>query len=219
MNRIYPRKDTISEILHFGVPSSFQNCMIALSNVVVQSGINLFETQAIAGCGAWSKLEGFALLPILSFTMALSTFVGQNKGAGNQERIRKGTKFGIVCCAAMSIIIGIVLYMCAPLLVALFNRNTEVIAYGTLKARFSAPFFVLLGVSNCIGGILRGIGKTKTSMFIYLGCWCLVRIALIHVGLAFMKDIRIVLIAYPVTWLLSTVIFLWRYKRDVWAVT
>lgn len=219
LNRIYPRKDTISEILHFGVPSSFQNCMIALSNVVVQSGINLFETQAIAGCGAWSKLEGFALLPILSFTMALSTFVGQNKGAGNQERIRKGTKFGIVCCAAMSIIIGIVLYMCAPLLVALFNRNTEVIAYGTLKARFSAPFFVLLGVSNCIGGILRGIGKTKTSMFIYLGCWCLVRIALIHVGLAFMKDIRIVLIAYPVTWLLSTVIFLWRYKRDVWAVT
>ncbi len=76
-------------------------------------------------------------------------------------------------------------------------------------------FFLLLGVSNCIGGILRGIGKTKTFMFIYLGCWCLVRIILIHAGLAIIKDIRIVLIAYPVTWFLSAVIFLWRYKKDV----
>ena len=215
LHRVRLYRDALSQTLHFGVPSSFQNCMIALSNVVVQSGINLFDTQAIAGCGAWSKLEGFALLPILSFTMALSTFVGQNKGAGNHERIRKGTKFGIVCCAAMSVAIGIILYLCAPMLVALFNRNTEVIAYGTLKAHFSAPFFLLLGVSNCIGGILRGIGKTKTSMFIYLGCWCFVRIILIHVGLAIVKDIRVVLIAYPVTWFLSAVIFLWRYKKDV----
>lgn len=215
LSRIAIHKETILEIFHLGVPSGFQNCMIAFSNVVVQSGINLFETYAIAGCGVWSKLEGFALLPILSFSMALSTFVGQNKGAGNQERIRKGTKFGIICCAGMSIIIGILLYLYAPILISLFNQNTEVIAYGTLRAHLSAPFFVLLGVSNCIGGILRGFGKTKTSMAVYLGCWCLIRIIMIQVGLALIKDIRIVLIAYPVTWLFSTIIFLWRYKKDI----
>lgn len=87
-----------------------------------------------------------------------------------------------------------------------------------MKARVSAPFFVLLGISNCVGGILRGMGKVKTSMFIYLGCWCLVRVVMIHVGLAFIKDIRVVLIAYPFTWLLSTILFLWRYKKDVWSV-
>ena len=82
--------ESCRQILHLGVPSSLQNGMIALSNVAVQSGINLFGTKAIAGCGVWSKLEGFGLLPILSFTMALSTFTGQNKGAQNPERIRKG---------------------------------------------------------------------------------------------------------------------------------
>lgn len=219
LHRLCPHKEAFSQIFHFGIPSSFQNGMIALSNVVVQSGINLFDTPAIAGCGVWSKLEGFALLPILSFSMALSTFAGQNKGAGNYARIRRGTGFGLACCAVMSIVIGVILYLCAPVLVALFNKNAVVIAYGTLKSHFSAPFFVLLGISNCIGGILRGMGKIKTSMFIYLGCWCMVRMILIHAGLAFVKDIRIVLIAYPLTWLLSTVIFLWRYKKDVWSVT
>lgn len=118
-----PHKEAVSQILRLGVPSGFQNGMIALSNVAVQSGVNLFETQAIAGCGVWPKLEGFALLPILSFSMALGTFAGQNKGAGDRERIRRGTGFGLLCCAAVSLAIGVILYICAPMLVALFNKT------------------------------------------------------------------------------------------------
>ena len=212
-------RESCRQILHLGVPSSLQNGMIALSNVAVQSGINLFGTKAIAGCGVWSKLEGFGLLPILSFTMALSTFTGQNKGAQNPERIRKGTVFGIGCCAAMSLVISVILYIFAPYFVRIFNQDPEVAAYGILKAHISTPFFIFLGVSNCIGGILRGMGRTKTSMAVYLGCWCLARILLVSGGLAWKKDLRVVLIAYPVTWFLSTVIFLWRYRKDVWRRT
>ena len=76
---------SVKQIMKLGVPAAFQNCMIALSNVFVQSGINLFDTQAIAGCGAWSKLEGFAVLPIVSLSLALSTFAGQNLGAGTSR--------------------------------------------------------------------------------------------------------------------------------------
>ena len=123
---------------------------------------------------------------------------------------------GLWCCACMSVAIGGMLYIFAPQLVRLFNQNAEVIAYGTLKAHFSAPFFVLVGVSNCIGGMLRGMGKTKTSMAVYLGCWCLVRILLIRLGLLAVRDIRVVLVAYPVTWLLSAIIFLWLYWRNIW---
>ncbi len=134
--------ESCRQILHLGVPSSLQNGMIALSNVAVQSGINLFGTKAIAGCGVWSKLEGFGLLPILSFTMALSTFTGQNKGAQNPERIRKGTVFGICCCAAISLVISVILYIFAPYFVRIFNQDPEVAAYGILKAHISTPFFI-----------------------------------------------------------------------------
>lgn len=145
LRRLRPHKETVSKILRFGVPSSLQNAMIALSNVMVQSAVNLFETQAIAGCGVWAKMEGFALLPILSFSMALSTFVGQNKGAGNYGRIRRGTGFGLDCCAVMSAVTGVILFICAPVLVSLFNQNTDVIAYGTLKAHFPPPFLCCSG--------------------------------------------------------------------------
>lgn len=215
LHKLHIHRESLSQTLRYGVPSSIQNCVVALSNVVVQSGVNLFDTKAIAGIGAWSKLEGFAVLPILSLSMALSTFAGQNKGAGNWNRVRKGTSFGIICCAGVSLLISAVLYCAAPALVGLFNDDPEVVAFGVMKAHYSAPFFILLGVSNCIGGILRGIGKVKTSLFIYLGCWCIMRVILIKAGLAIAGDIRIVLIAYPITWLMSTLIFLWRYKAEI----
>ena len=171
----------------------------------MQSGINLFDTQAIAGCGAWSKLEGFAVLPIVSLSLALSTFAGQNLGAGNFERVRRGTKLGIIAGAAMSVAVGAILYIFAPQLIGLFNSDPDVIAFGVWKAAWTAPFFVPVGVSNCIGGSLRGMGRTVESMFVYLGCWCLIRVLLINVGLDIVRDIRIVFAAYPITWLLSTV--------------
>lgn len=206
---------SVKQIMKLGVPAAFQNCMIALSNVFVQSGINLFDTQAIAGCGAWSKLEGFAVLPIVSLSLALSTFAGQNLGAGNFERVRRGTKLGIIAGAAMSVAVGAILYIFAPQLIGLFNSDPDVIAFGVWKAAWTAPFFVLVGVSNCIGGILRGMGRTVESMFVYLGCWCLIRVLLINVWLDIVMDIRIVFAAYPITWLLSTVFFTWRYRRCI----
>ena len=88
-------KDAMKLIIRYGLPSGLQNSIIAIANVVVQSNINAFGEMAMAGCGAFSKIEGFAFLPVTSFTMALTTFVGQNLGASQYERTRKGAKFGI----------------------------------------------------------------------------------------------------------------------------
>lgn len=81
-------------ILRLGIPSGIQNSIIAIANVVVQSNINAFGEMAMAGCGAYSKIEGFAFLPITSFTMALTTFVGQNSGAKEYERTKKELSLG-----------------------------------------------------------------------------------------------------------------------------
>ena len=89
---------TLKLIVRYGLPSGIQNSVIAIANVVVQANINEFGTMAVAGCGAYSKVEGFAFLPITSFTISLTTFVGQNLGAKEYDRAKKGARFGLICC-------------------------------------------------------------------------------------------------------------------------
>lgn len=212
--RLY--KGSIGRIMGYGIPAGVQSSVVAFANVMVQSSINIFGAKAIAGCGVGSKLQGFALLPILSISMALGTFVGQNKGAKKYERLKKGTSFGILCCSIWAVFIGLVLFLAAPFLTSLFSRDPEIIAYSTERAHYIAPFFLLLGVSNCIGGILRGAGKVRESMLIYLVFWCIIRVAFITIGLRFFSDIHVVYLSYPVSWFLSTIVFLWLYRRDGW---
>ena len=133
-------------IIRYGLPSGLQNSIIAIANVVVQSNINGFGEMAMAGCGAYSKIEGFAFLPITSFTMALTTFVGQNLGARQYERTKKGAKFGMLCSMAIAEVIGIVIFLGAPLLTAAFNNDPQVVMFGTERARTSAMFFFLAGL-------------------------------------------------------------------------
>ena len=83
----------LKQIIQNGVPSGFQNSVIAIANVFVQSNINAFGKMAMAGCGSYSKVEGFAFLPVTCFTMALTTFVSQNLGARQYERAKKGARF------------------------------------------------------------------------------------------------------------------------------
>ena len=98
-------------IVRYGLPTGLQNSVIAIANVVVQSNINAFGTMAVSGCGAYSKIEGFAFLPITSFQMALTTFVGQNLGASEYDRAKKGARFGILCSIAAAELIGVAIYL------------------------------------------------------------------------------------------------------------
>ena len=95
-------REMLGQIIRIGLPSGIQNSIIAIANVVVQSNINAFGEAAMAGCGAYSKIEGFGFLPITSFTMALTTFVGQNLGAKQEERAKKGAKFGILTTVVLA---------------------------------------------------------------------------------------------------------------------
>ena len=146
--------------------------IIAIANVVVQSNINTFGSDAMAGCGSYAKVEGFAFLPVTSFTMALTTFVGQNLGAGLHDRAKKGSRFGIIASVVIAEIIGVTMYLLAPQLVALFSPTPEVVELGTRQMRTTALFFCLLAYSHAIASICRGAGKAFVPMVIMLLFWC-----------------------------------------------
>lgn len=208
--------NTLKKIIRIGIPSGVQNSIVAFANVVVQTNINAFGEMAMAGCGAFSKIEGFAFLPITSFTMALTTFVGQNLGANNKERTLKGIRFGVVCSVVLAEVIGILFYIFAPQLIGLFNSTKEVIAYGVGRTRICAPFFCLLAFSHCMSAIMRGAGKSMVPMIVMLLTWCGTRVVFITVVVSLIHRIEVVYWAYPLTWFLSSVIFFAYYQKKTW---
>ena len=208
--------DSMKSILRYGLPSGVQNSVIALANVVVQSNINSFGKEAMAGCGSYAKLEGFAFLPITCFTQALSTFVGQNLGAGKHDRVKKGVVFGILCSCLMAEAIGVLSWLFAPRLIGIFNTEPAVIDYGVRHMRTICLFYFLLAFSHCIAGILRGAGKATVPMITMLVCWCAIRVSYITVAVSFVPRLETVSWAYPITWTCSSVVFLIYFLKADW---
>lgn len=206
----------LNQIIKNGLPSGIQNSIIALANVVVQSNINSFGKMAVAGCGAYSKIEGFGFLPITCFSLALTTFVSQNLGAKQYDRAKKGARFGILCSIFLAEIIGICIYIFSPYLIAAFNSDPEVVAFGVLQARTVTLFYFLLAFSHCIAGIMRGAGKATVPMFTMMLCWCIIRVTYVTVAVRIFPVIRTVFWAYPITWSLSSVIFLIYFLKADW---
>ncbi len=216
IRKIRFHRQTLREILRFGLPSGVQNSVIGIANLVVQTNINSFASAAVAGSGAYSKIEGFAFLPITSFSLALTTCIGQNLGAKEYGRARKSAAFGIFCSITLAELIGLAVFLLAPVLISAFNNDPEVVAYGARQCRIEGFFYCFLALSHCIAGILRGAGKASIPMLIMFGSWCALRVTYLTVVLHFWHHIEIVYSAYPLTWTVSSVIFIIYMFRADW---
>lgn len=206
----------LGRIIRIGLPSGIQNSIIAFANVVVQSYINAFGEMAMAGYGAYTKIEGFAFLPINSFTMAMTTFVGQNLGAGQTECTRKGARFGILVTVVMAELIGVIVMLFAPQLIAAFDSTPAVVQFGVEKARTAALFYCLLAYSHSVASVIRGADKAVVSMLIMMTFWCVVRVAFLAVSIPFTHSVLMMYAVYPLTWALSSVAFFFYYRRANW---
>ena len=151
--------------------------------------------------------------------MALSTFVGQNLGAGNYARVRKGVTFGIACSTIAAECIGIVSYFFAPQLIAIFNDSPQVVDFGSRHMRMICLFYCLLAFSHCIAGIMRGAGRASVPMYTMLCCWCVIRVSYITLALNVINRLEVVSFAYPLTWTLSSIVFLIYFLKADWIHT
>jgi len=206
----------MKQVVRIGFPSGVQNCVVSLANIVVQSNINAFGDLAMAGCGSYSKIEGFVFLPIRSLNLALTTFVGQNLGAKQYTRTQKGAAIGTAMSMVFAELIGIIVFLFAPQLIGLFSSTPDVIAFGVRQIRVVTLFYCLLAFSHSASSILRGAGRTLIPMAVMLGDWCVFRIIYITVMVRMIPNISVVFTAYPVTWAISTLIFALFLKKSDW---
>ena len=203
----------LRQVVTLGVPSGVQNSVVSLANVIVQANINAFGSSAMAGCGAYSKIEGFAFLPVTCFALALSTFVSQNIGTQRYDRVRAGMKFGLLCSPILAECIGVGIFFLSPVLVSAFNNQPEVVAFGVNYAHTVSLFYCLLAFSHCCAGIMCGMGRPIVPMTIMLSVWCALRITYITLTVRAIPSIQVVYWAYPLTWTISSALFVFCLSK------
>lgn len=209
-------KPLVIEIIRIGLPSGLQNAVVSFSNVIVQSNINAFGSIAMAGCGSYTKIDGFAILPVMSFSMALTTFTGQNMGAQKYDRVKKGAKTGIIMSVITTAVISILLVVLGPYVLSIFSDDVRVINYGLQMMYILAPFYILLAISHAITGIVRGAGNTTMPMIVMVTCWCGLRMLWILISVPIFNNIIVVFMGWPITWTISTIWFFIYYKKGNW---
>ena len=206
----------LKEIVRIGLPTGVQMSVISIANVLVQKNINSFGADAMAACGSYAKVEGFVFLPITCFSLALTTFISQNLGARKLDRVRAGSRFGLLSAVLAAETIGVIIFFFGPQLISLFNSDPAVLAFGRKQCRIESLFFCMLALSHTVAGICRGAGKATVPMLVMLGIWCVLRITYITVAMQISHDIRLLFWAYPLTWTISAAIFFLYYKYSHW---
>ena len=203
----------LGKILKIGLTTGVQNIVISLSNVIVQSSVNSFGAVAMAGFAAYIKVDGFNILPVLSFSMAATTFVGQNVGAGRLDRVKKGMYVSVAMGIIYTVCTGILLLAFAPQVIGVFTQNGKVVEYGVYIMRFFCPFYWMLGILHILAGTIRGTGKTMQAMVVFLFSLCIFRVLWIWGAMSVSHKIGGVMLGYPLSWLVGLVmilIYVWK---------
>ena len=208
--------NTAKQIIRVGLPTAIQNMVISFSNVLVQSSVNSYGATAMAGYAAYLKIDGFNILPVLSISMAVTTFTGQNVGAKKPDRIKKGMWNALIMGVVYTVIIGVVILLTSHTVLGLFTKDNEVITYGQLAMKYFCPFYFLLGILNILAGTVRGAGKGVPPMLILLFSMCIFRILWIKIALPFYSTIDGVFILYPISWFVGMVLMIIYTKFGKW---
>ena len=215
LSKIKIDRRMMARVLKIGIPSGIQQSIISLSNVIVQANVNSFGAAAMAGFGSYSKIDGFAMLPLQSFCMAATTFTGQNIGAKKSRRVKQGVFQGLVISMIYTILISIILYLNAERILRVFSPDQDVIAYGYSSMLILLPFYWTMAIHQILMGSIRGSGRTMVTMLIGVGNMCILRMIYINLLVPFFPSFEAVMWCYPITWLTTMgmdCIYSWKAK-------
>lgn len=206
----------LNKIIKIGLPTGIQNIVIALSNVIIQSSINSFGTIVMAGFTSYVKVDGFNFLPVMSFSMAATTFTGQNIGAGKIDRVKKGMKVSLAMGMGYTLCTGILLLNFAPQIMGIFTSSAEVVAQGTYLMRFFCPFYSVLAFIHIMAGTIRGTGNTLQPMLIILFSLCVFRIIWIAAVLPLIGELYGLIMVYPLSFCIGATLMIIYGKWGKW---
>lgn len=210
------QRGILKNIFVVGVPSALQLAVTSFSNVFVQSYVNRFASSCMAGWAAYQKIDAFAILPMTTLSVTATTFVGQNVGAGNWERAKRGIRCSLAIATVVAVVVLVPLMLFARPLCGLFNQEPEVLDYGVYFIRLISPFYLIANFNQIYAGALRGAGDAKIPMFIMLFSFVAFRQVYLLVTYRLFGTLLPVALGYPVGWIVCSVILLLYYRSGKW---
>lgn len=211
--------DSAGLVLRLAVPSTLTQVVMSCGNLALQRVVNYFGgiyTGLMSGLTAGQRVESFVSIPMFSFSSAMATFTGQNMGAGDLERVRRGRKMGLIMGVAVSLFITAVVLLLRVPLISLFGVSAEGLGYGTLYLNILCPGLFLFGLYTINNGILIGSGDTNYTAFILVTSFAL-RIVLAYTVAYHMESGYLLVWALqPVGWLINAVLSWIRYFQGGW---
>lgn len=216
LRKVRIHKKMAADIIKIGLPTGIQNMVISFSNILVQSSVNSYGSSAMAGFGAYLKVDGFNILPVMSFSMAVTTFTGQNCGAGKIDRVKKGMWVTMVMGIVYTIATGCLILIFREPIMRLFTKDKTVMEYGIHAMYYFCPFYFLLSIMHSLAGTIRGAGKSIQPMVILLISLCVFRIIWIISVLPGFSTIDGIYVLYPLSWILGVILMTAYALRGKW---
>ena len=210
-------REELREILRIGVPAGVQNALFSISNVIIQSNVNTFGSDAMAGISAGSNFDAYIYTATNGYTQAAMTFISQNVGAKKQENIRKLWMLSLGSAAGAAAVLQTAGFLLRYHIVGLFSEDAAVIAVGAERMALIMPFYIFCSLLDVTGGAVRGLGRSFQIMLVSLFGACGLRLLWVFFFLPMNRTLRFLYVSYPLSWgvtfAVAAGLFLWLTSR------
>ena len=203
-----------TDILKVGVPAGVQSIIITLSNIIIQSQINTLGVTSVASFTVYFRVELIVYLPIVALGQAVVSFIGQNYGAGNWERIKKGNRLCIFGGSLITFAACILLIIAMPVILNVFTKDAAVAVQTLEIVKVTFPFYFFYTVLECFSSNLRGFGKAFLPMIVTVISFCGFRIIALFALMAKNPSPDKVALSYPISWGIAAVAMAVLYVRN-----
>lgn len=206
----------LHKIVRIGLPAGVQSAMYSVSNLIIQSSINAFGTDTVAAWTAYGKIDGIFWMIMGAYGVSITTFAGQNFGAGKYDRIRKSVRICLGMAAFTSLVLSVIVLTGGSLFFRLFTDDIDVVDIGLGMMRVISPSYVTYICIEILGGTTRGCGDAILPMFMTCIGICGLRVVWILAVVPLRPEISTVAFSYPMTWAATSLLFIIYYLRGNW---
>lgn len=209
----------LGTIFRYGIPIGIQSLTMSLSNMVLQGNLNLLGTDVIAAWSIFCKIDGYIIMPAVSFRMAITTFTGQNFGAKRLDRVESGRRIVTLMSVGSILVLGVVIMaLCEPIIM-IFDPTESILECCKEMARCMIPFYFTLAIINAYTGVFNGLGKAAVGSATMIFCMCILRVTAVSVAFPIMHSTMAIYLAYYVSWFACMFILMglyhFRVKREL----
>ncbi|MEG1191968.1 MAG: MATE family efflux transporter [Clostridia bacterium] len=206
----------LGRVMRIGMPAGLQSVLYSVSNLLIQSSINAFGTDAVAAWATFGKIDGLLWMILSAFGIAATTFVGANYGAKRMDRVKKSVVAALVMAFASAFAMSVVVHFGGRVFYRLFTADEAVVELGLRMMSAITPFYFTYVAIEILSGALRGMGDALKPMLLTCFGICVLRVVWILVIVPFAPVVEMVALSYPVTWVITSALFAWYYLKGSW---